>query len=151
MIWVAWVVLDMDCVFAWSSNYTLPYPAQVHAHMITYPYLLGGETYIYIHIYIYTYIYIHMYIYALMYPGDQMCQMTVWYWTFCDVSGLRFHAKWKETLAIHIVVQKTTSSYVIHVDPKERQKTNCDSFISAHFKNDIYVEMWETIPVMVSL
>ena len=52
MIWyeVAWVVLDMDCVFAWSSNYTVPYPAQVHAHMITYPYLLGGETYIYIYI-----------------------------------------------------------------------------------------------------
>ena len=86
-----------------------------------------------------------------MYPGDQMCQMTVWYWTFCDVSGLRFHAKWKETLAIHIVVQKTTSSYVIHVDPKEKKKKNCDSFISAHFKNDIYVEMWENIPVMVSL
>ena len=45
------------------------------------------ETYIYTHIYIYihiyTYIYIciniHMYKYALMYPGDQMCQMKVWY------------------------------------------------------------------------
>ena len=39
------------------------------------------ETYIYTYIHIYVYLYIciniHMYNYAFMYPGDQMCQMTV--------------------------------------------------------------------------